>query len=175
MSSALKQEAVLDKALAQALFNEPRFATWFLAQTQFASEVASCVFCRCNNPWSNVRLEVPNAVTGEMETLIKECETDVLAVFATSSGRRLALHVENKLAGGRFTPYQPELYLARKSQWKGRDKLGAYTDATTVLIAPQKFYERFTDRSVIFDSYISHEDISEYLPDFGAQNAIGMH
>ena len=174
MSSRPQTEAVLDEALARALLIEPRVAAWFLARTIFASEVASCVFCRCDNPWSSVRLEVTNAVTGEVETLEKECETDVLAVFATRDGRRLALHIENKLAGSSFTPDQPELYRARKNQWKGREKLGAYTDATTVLIAPKEFYERLRDRAAIFDSYISHEEISEYVPEFSALPALGI-
>jgi hypothetical protein len=174
MSSQLHTEAVLNEALARALFNEPRIAAWFLAHTLFASEVASCVFCRCDNPWSSVRLEVPNAVTGEVEMLVRQCETDVLAVFATRDGRRLALHIENKLAGGSFTPHQPELYRARKSQWKGRDKLGAYTDATTVLIAPKEFYERLKDSAEIFESYLSHEEISEYVPEFSAPSAMGI-
>jgi hypothetical protein len=172
MSSESLTEAVLDNALARALLNEPMIAAWFLTRTLFAGEVASCVFCRCDNPWSSVRLQVPNAVTGEFETLVRQCETDVLAVFATCDGRRLALHIENKLAGGSFTPYQPELYRARKSQWKGRPRLGAYTDASTVLIAPVEFHERLRDRAAIFDSYISHEDISRYIPEFGASTMI---
>ena len=171
MSSKSQSEAVLDEALARALYYEPTIAAWFLAQTQFSSEVASCVFCRCDNPWSSVLLAVPNAVSGEVETLVRECETDILAVFDPCDGRRLALHIENKLARGSFTDHQPELYRARKNQWKGRDKLGAYTDATTVLIAPKEFYERFRDRAAIFDSYISHEDIARYIPEFSAPSA----
>jgi len=172
MSSKSLTEAELDDALARALLNEPSTAAWFLSRTKFASEVASCEFCRCNNPWSRVRLEVPNALTGELEPLMKDCETDVLAVFATSDRRRLALHIENKLAGGSFTPNQPELYEARKSQWKRRRKLGEYTDACTVLIAPREFYEKHSDRAAIFDCYISHEDISKYVPEFGAPTTI---
>jgi hypothetical protein len=172
MSARLHTEAILDEALARALFNDQRIAAWFFARTLFAGEVASCVFCRCDNPWSSVRLEVRNALTGEVETLVRQCETDVLAVFATRDGRRLALHIENKLADGSFTRHQPELYRARKSQWKSRDKLGAYTDATTVLIAPKVFYERLRDCATLFDSYISHEEISEYVPEFGAPPAM---
>jgi hypothetical protein len=171
--SKSRTEAVLDKALARAFLSEPAFAAWFLSRTLFVGEVgASCVFCRSDNPWSSVRLQVPNAITGELKTLVKECETDVLAVFATGDGRRLGLHVENKLADGSFTPNQPELYRARKCQWGGRPKLGAYTDAATVLIAPMEFYERLPDRAAIFDSYISHEDISKYVPEFGAPTGL---
>lgn len=167
MTYQLHTEAELDEAIARALLSEPRIAAWFLARTLFASEVASCVFCRCDNPWGSVQLEVQNASTGEVETLVRQCETDVLAVFATQDSRRLALHIENKLAGGSFTPHQPELYRARKNQWRNRDNVGAYTDAATALIAPIEFYERLRERAIVFDSYISHEDIAEYVPAFG--------
>jgi hypothetical protein len=172
MSPQLHTEAVLDEAIAHAMRNDPRIAAWFLDHTAFAGEVASCDFCRCDNPWGIVRLEVQNALTGAVETLEMECETDILVVFATPDGRRLALHIENKLAGGSFTPHQPELYRARKSQWKNREKLGAYTDATSVLIAPIAFYEKFRNRATVFDSYISHEAIAEYVPEFGAMPAL---
>jgi hypothetical protein len=171
MSRKSRTEARLDEALGKALRHEPRIAAWFLGLTQFANEVALCDFCRWDNPWSRVRPEVADPVMGEPRHLIKECETDVLAVFATGDGRRLALHIENKLLYGSFTPNQPELYQARKSQWKGRKKLGNYTDATTVLIAPRAFFERLKDRAAIFDSFISHEDIAEYVPEFGAAPA----
>ena len=168
MSSKSLTEAELDNALARALINEPSVAAWFLSRTIFAREAATCDFCRCDNPWSSVLLEVPNALTGQLEPLLRECETDVLAIFSTGDRRRRALHIENKLARGSFTPYQPELYQARKSQWKGRPELGAYTDACAVLIAPREFYERHRVRAAIFDCYISHEDISKYVPEFAA-------
>lgn len=166
MATKSPTEAKLDEALGQALLNEPGVAAWFLGRTRFEKQVASCVFCRWDNPWSRVHLE-GNPVTGEVGSVVKECETDVLAVFATEDGRRLALHIENKLAGGHFTPNQPELYQARKGQWTGREKFGNYTDASTVLVAPRKFYERLRDRADRFDSYISHEDIAVYVPAFG--------
>lgn len=166
MSTELKREAMLDEALAGALFQQPSFASWFLSRTKFEGVNASCVFCRSDNPWSRVKLEAPDALTGEMKTLTKECETDVLAVYAVDDGRRLAVHIENKLAVGSFTPHQPELYRERKEQWKGKPKLGMYTDATTVLVAPLIFYNRNREKAAIFESYISHEDISKYLAAF---------
>ena len=164
-------EAVLNEALGQALLNEPRVAAWFFSRTQFAKEVASCDFCRWDNPWSSVQRDAPNVVSGEVASSVRQCETDVLAVFSTSDGRRMALHIENKLASGRFIPNQPEPYQERKNQWKGRNQFGNYTYATTVLIAPSRCRERLGERAAVFDSYISHEDISVHVPAFVLRSA----
>ena len=160
-------EAQLDIALAEALFDDGKFSQWFLKQTRFAGESARCVFCRADNPWSDVKLEVPNPVSGELESLSKECESDVLAVYQTTDDRRLALHVENKIAGGSFTPHQPELYQQRLQQWKNRSRLGNYSDATSVLVAPQSFYERYSEDAKKFECYISHEVLAFHLSIFG--------
>lgn len=161
-----RTEAALDAVLAEALLGDSSFATWFLEQTKFRGRAAECVFCRSNNPWSAVELPVENAVTGDLETLIRQCETDVLAVYRASDGSRLALHIENKLANGSFTHKQPELYEARKQQWKHREKLGAYTDATTVLVAPEVFRLRNAGASAVFDAFVSHEAIGRHLAPF---------
>jgi hypothetical protein len=167
-------EAQLDVVLAEALFDGGKFSTWFFEQTRFAGESAKCVFCRSDNPWSRVKLQVPNPVTGELESLAKDCETDVLAVYETSDGRRLALHIENKIAGGSFTPNQPELYQERLQQWRNREKLGHYSDATSVLVAPQSFYEQHTADAEKFDCYISHEQLSSKLSVFGWASIAGV-
>jgi hypothetical protein len=137
-------EEKLDVVLAEALFDGGKFSEWFFHQTRFGSESAKCVFCRSDSPWSRVRLEVANPLTGEMEAIARDCETDVLAVYETPDGRRLALHIENKVVGGSFTPDQPELYRERLQQWRNREKLGRYSDATSVLVAPISFYEKYS-------------------------------
>ena len=106
------------------------------------------------------------ASNGELEKLSKECETDVLAVYETTDRGRFALHIENKLAGGGFTPNQPHLYKERLGQWKNRPKLGNYSDATSVLIAPQSFLDHHRFEAEPFESRISHEAIGEFLPVF---------
>jgi hypothetical protein len=161
-----RTEKALDKALADALFERPDFGVWFLSRTKFRGEQSRCVFCRSNNPWGTVRLERPNLIRGELETLAKQCETDVLCVFETEDGRRLALHIENKLAEGIFTPLQPELYRERLGQWENRPKVGRYSDATSVLVAPKAFYEKFRTAADTFEAYVSHEDIAVHIPVF---------
>lgn len=161
-------EAQLDSALAKSLISDRDFARWFLAQTRFSGEQATCVFCRSDNPWGRVQFQWGDPVDGELVDLSRDCETDVLAVFETTNQRRLAVHIENKLAGGSFTPYQPELYQARLQQWKHRPKLGSYDDATSVLVAPLEFFKRWKAKAELFEGFISHEDLARHLPEFGA-------
>ena len=162
-------EAELDSVLANALSSDQQFAAWFLERTKFRGQLTRCVFCRSDNPWSTVTLEHPDAITGELKTLSKECETDILAVYETFDGRRLGLHIENKLVSGSFTNLQPELYAARIAQWQGRPKLGNYSEGTTVLVAPEVFFHRNQASSTIFESFVSHEDIGAFLPLFSAK------
>lgn len=161
-------EAMLDEALACALVNDENFASWFLGQTKFALETARCVLVRADNPWSKVNLSHSPTEDAALVELSTECETDVLAIFETNDNRRLAVHVENKLANGSFTPLQPELYRERLTQWRMRPKLGMYTDATSVLVAPLSFYKRNEVGAKIFDSYVSHEALSAHIEQFGA-------
>ena len=161
-------EAALDDALAEALLDESGlFASWFLRQTRFASEGARCVRVRTDNPWSNVTLRVPDPESGLIEELIQGRDTDVLAIFATANGRRLALHIENKLAGGAFTPLQPESYRERLVQWRMKPRLGMYVEATSVLVAPRAFYERNKAAAAHFEAFVPYEAIAEYVPLFG--------
>jgi hypothetical protein len=166
MPPTSSSEAALDAALADAIYKQPEFASWLLNRTRFSGEIGKCVFCRSDNPWSTVRLEQENSASGELESLSKECETDVLAVFETTDGRRLALHIENKLANGSFTNLQPELYRERLQQWKNRPKLGKYSDATSVLVAPNSFLAKYATQAAIFETRVSHEDLGTHLSAF---------
>lgn len=162
-------EEELDRALAQALMDDPLFARWFLEQTRFAGLDARCVEVRADNPWSRVNLTLPEGQEGAVTEVVRDAETDVLAVYVTSDERRLALHIENKLAGGSFTLHQPESYRARLRQWQGRTKLGMYVDATSVLIAPRAFYEANRVGADVFEAYVPHEVLAEHVPAFGSR------
>jgi hypothetical protein len=160
-------EAALDEALAIALKEDREFAKWFWSRTRFSSEQAQCVLVRSDNPWSVVKLADPNAdVVGSLEEVRRQCETDVLAVFETQGGKRVALHIENKLADGVFTELQPELYRARLTQWRMKPRLGMYAEATSVLTAPLAFYERHRTGAGLFEAFVSHEDIAVHLSTF---------
>ena len=165
MTSTTPSEFDLDEALVAAFRNDAAFASWFLGRTPFAG-VAVYDWSRSDHPWSRVDLVIPNATDGESSVLRRDCETDVLVVYRADDGRRLALHIENKLATGSFTPHQVELYRARRDQWKGRPKLGNYSEALCVLVAPQRFHDRNLEQAQRFDAYVSHEALAEHVDAF---------
>ena len=80
----------------------------------------------------------------------------------------MALHIENKLGSRAFTQYQPELYAARAKTWAPNPKYESYQAWQTVLVAPRSFRERFPMDAGKFDVFIAHEDIAQYVPEFGA-------
>src|SRR5690348_12756977 len=112
-------EKDLDRALEEALKTNPVFTEWFVGRTKFRDLGASYLWSRSNHPWGRFEFSVLNPQTGDQETVIKEGETDVLVVLEDFAKRRVAIHIENKLASGHFTSFQPELYASRAACWKG--------------------------------------------------------
>ena len=160
-------EKDLDLALEMALSTNPTFAAWLLRRTKFSDLAATYAWSRANHPWGPVSLEVASTETGERGTIVRDGETDVLVVYETAQNRRVALHIENKLAGGKFTPFQLALYNARAKSWKGNSKFGSYDDWDIVLLAPRRFYDRFPVVCKQFGAYVAHEDIAFHIPAFG--------
>jgi len=113
-----------------------------------------------------VRLILPNESTGALESIDREGETDVLAVFENSSGSRLGVHIEHKLASGVLTPYQPEVCAARAERWAGIKKYGDYHQWEAVLLAPSSFIARNTEGARKFTTRILHEQIAAFIPPF---------
>ena len=161
-------EKQLDRALADRLQDDEKFRAWFLSRTLKGGSYCRLVFLRANHPWGKVRTILPNPDTGALEVVVREAETDVLAVFEGDGGKRLGLHIENKLAGGKFTPYQPDMYATRAEAWRTLDKYGGYDEWETVLIAPRAFRVRNESDARKFMSFIAHEDLAEYEPAFAA-------
>lgn len=93
----------------------------------------------------------------------------MLAVFEAPSGRRLGVHIENKIATGRFTQYQPEMYAARGEFWIGKQDYGCYDHWETVLLAPMAFIKRNETEARKFMSRITHEDVALHIPEFSAK------
>jgi hypothetical protein len=160
-------EKQLDIALENEFKTNPVFCRWFLDHTKFSKQEANYYWSRADHPWGRFPYTANDPATGTLETVIREGETDVLVVFETSDRRHVALHIENKVGAGRFTALQAELYSQRAAHWLRNPNYGNYSEFETVLIAPRVFFER--NRALIdryFDRYISHEDISAFIPLF---------
>jgi hypothetical protein len=161
-------EKNLNQALEKALQAESSFRQWFVNKTKFKGIIPEHVWSRSNNPWCRVKLDLPNPETGETESVMRDGETDVLFVFVFKAEpeRRLALHIENKLASGRFTAYQPEVYEARAKWWVRNRDYGNYGEWDTVLLAPSSFFSRNAESARKFGTFIPHEEIARFLPEF---------
>lgn len=162
-------EKMLDKAIEQAFIKSKDFADWFLSRTKFSGTQALYDWSRSDHPWCSMTVPTHDPHTGATGFRRIESETDILVVFRKPDSMRFALHIENKLASGTFTIDQPDLYAARARHMAGNPKYGDYSDFETVLIAPQKFYERWPGGSAKFDRYVSHEDISTHLQEFAVK------
>lgn len=162
----MAHEKELDIALESAFKADVTFCRWFLSKTKTGNDFSQCVWSRSNHPWGKVRLLLPNSQTGALEMVAREGETDVLAVFENSAKRRLGLHIENKLASGSFTLYQPEVCAARADAWTNNPDYGNYDCWETVLLAPTSFYHRYATEARKFTSFISHEDVAAHIPAF---------
>jgi hypothetical protein len=163
-------EKELDQALEVALRDDEAFRKWFVSKTKFRGENPQHRWSRSNHPWCEVDVCLPNLQTGEGEIVRRQGETDVLFVFVFEAEpeRRLALHIENKLASGRFTEFQPEVYDARAEHWKGEPKYGDYNEWDTVLLAPLDFQRRHAAIAQKFGTFIAHEEVAEYVPSFSS-------
>jgi len=102
-------EKTLDQALESALRTQQGFAEWFLNQTKFAGRAATCDWSRCDRPWTNYEIEDTDPNTGVLKKIVRDGETDVLVVYETLEGLRLALHIETsaKGAGSRGISLRP--------------------------------------------------------------------
>jgi hypothetical protein len=159
-------EKVLDRAIDEAFKSNPDFVKWFLGRTKFSGTQARYFWSRSNSPWGRIKKEVPNEDTGQIETIIRESETDVLVVFEADSGERFAVHIENKLPSGCFTPYQVDMYPIRAEKWRGDSRYKKYQDWDTVLIAPVQFVERNKADCMKFGQIVTHEELAEFVPEF---------
>lgn len=151
----MQSEKALGALLEAKVKSSDVFAAWLLSKTKFKGRSARHIFSRSDHPWH------------KSKTTGKESETDVLLVFEDQKTlSRFAIHVELKLAGGRFEQDQPEQYPQRAEEWRGIEKWGNYDEFTVVLIAPEAFHKANADRCAIFDSYIPFSEIAKFVPEF---------
>ncbi len=159
-------EKDLDKILEDGFKNSDSFSKWFLSKTRFSNLNAKYKWSRSDNPWGRFTFELENEETGKIEQITRDSETDVLVVFETRTGNNIALHIENKLANGTYTQYQPDFYQKRAEIWRNNKKYGNYSDFETVLVAPIEFYRNNFEASQHFDKFVSYEETGILLPEF---------
>lgn len=159
-------EKDLDKVLDNGFKHSKEFSKWFISKTRFSKLNTAYVWSRSDNPWGRFTFEVINQENGEKGNITRDSETDILVVFEDGSNNKVALHIENKLANGKFTQYQPEFYSKRAEAWKNNKKFGNYSDFETVLVAPLEFYASNFEASQHFDKFVSYEEVGILLPEF---------
>lgn len=161
-------EKELDKALAEALERNHGLVSWIVSKTKFADRNVEFHSCRSDYIWGVHPFVSRNAQTGLEEKTFRESETDVLLLLKDNEDV-VALHIENKLGSGAFTKLQPEMYPQRAEHWKNDARRGGYVDFDTVLLAPLAFKERNAEQATLFGCFISHEEISAFIPVFGQE------
>jgi len=165
-------EDSLNLAFANKLLDSPEFIAWVLGHTKFSQYAAGVRLLKDEQEkarrarfwWRHWWCRIPES--GE------DSETDIFLVFEViKSGMRFAVHIENKIAGSTFTPRQEFNYAARALHMLSNTKSASFkcTDFDTVLIAPTSFRDRFSEPCSQFGCFISHEDISKFIPSFGNQ------
>jgi hypothetical protein len=162
-----RSEKELDQALAAALESNPALVAWILARTKFAGRNLEFHSCRSNHPWGAHPFTSLNRDTGEVEKTRRQSETDVLLLLKNEQDRIVGIHFENKLGSGVFTELQPEMYPQRAAHWVGNPKYGNYEDFDTVLLAPSSFQIRNKEQAAAFGCFVSHEEITQFVPEFG--------
>jgi hypothetical protein len=154
-------EKQLDAFFHAKFMQSAAFAEWFLSQTKFCNRSSKLVLLRSDHPWYQSKK------TGA------QSETEILIVLEDiSTAEKFAIHIENKLANGKFGAKQPELYHERANDWRHMAKFGNYDDYEAILIAPHTFFERHPEQTKLFHRYVSHEDIARFIPEFGGPDAV---
>jgi hypothetical protein len=163
-------EDALCGAFANKLVESPAFVAWLLRRTKFKQYAQSARLLHeeqsirpAKHWWRHWWCKVPE--------LNAESETDIFLVFECIDTKlRFSLHVECKLANGKFMARQPEAYSFRGRHMSGKPKYLNYKDFETMLIAPESFRALYRMDCDLFDRYLSFKDLSEFVPEFSAVN-----
>ena len=160
-----KKEGELDLAFASKMEESGEFRSWVLERTKFRDFSSSATLLHeeqgKDRPvwWKHWWCRIPE--------LGEERETDIFLVFEIAdSGKRFALHIENKKGNGKFLEGQPEGYEPRARYMMNEEKYLSYSEFETVLIAPSTFRGKYKDKCDLFDIFISYEEIATLIPEF---------
>jgi len=162
-------ELDLDRAFADNIAATPEFLRWVLRQTKFAGLAEKLILLDKEQAEAKSRKKPENWWRHWWCRLEdgSESETDIFLVLRVpDSGKRIALHVEDKPPHGKFTPGQYLNYKRRAEFMANKEQYMNYSDFTTILLAPNSFFEENGDKINNFDCLISYEEVSNFVPLF---------
>lgn len=148
---------------ADALASDPAFRQWVLTRTKFFDRREATLLVEeqsvrpAKHWWRHWWTQLPDG---------SQSETDVFAVFHDQEdGARFALHLECKVAKGKFMPNQPAQYALRGEHMMS-NKWAPYAQFDTILLAPAAFAQAYPTDTHAFGAFISFEDVGRWLPAF---------
>ena len=162
----MMSEDTLCKIFASKLVDSPDFTSWLLGQTKFKTLALQSKLLHeeqairpAKHWWRHWWCKVPE--------LDAESETDIFVVFEIVGTKlRFALHIECKLANGKFMKQQAQSYAFRGRHMLGKPKYLNYFDFETILVAPDSFRSMYRSECNLFDRYISFNQIAKFIPEF---------
>jgi hypothetical protein len=170
-----RHELKYAKPIADALAENAQFRRWLLSRTKFHDvalearllheEIISRRSRGTKYWWRSHYSEVCRCVGCRGQ------ETDLLAIFETSSGDRFALHVEVKHPGDRFDDKkeQAAAYPVRARCWVNNPPKSVlpHRDATTMVLFGEAKRSQFDRHLAHFESQVSWEEIEAAFPAVG--------
>lgn len=163
-------ELELDRAFADEVVRSKEFFKWVVEQTKFQNIVDHLILLNEEQAKAKPRKKPENWWRHwwcEMEDG-SQSETDIFLVLGCrDNSKRIAIHIEDKPPHGKFTPNQYINYARRAEFMLNSDKYMNYAAYTTVLLAPKSFIVENKEAAVYFESLISYESVSKYIPLFG--------
>lgn len=162
-------ELELDRAFAENVARCSTFLRWVLEQTKFHESASDLVLLNREQAAQKPKKKPENWWRHWWCRLEdgSESETDIFLVLKKpGSDERVALHIEDKPPHGKFTPNQYLNYQRRAEFMANKERYMNYSSYTTILLAPRSFIEEQADKVRHFESVISYEAISSYIPLF---------
>ena len=162
-------EFELDQAFSNKLSSSKNFCVWVLQQTKFKELSGKAILLDKEQAYAKPKKKPENWWRHWWCKLEdgSESETDIFAVFGfPGTELRFAVHIEDKPPHGKFTPNQHLNYNKRASFMANKPQYMNYSDFTTVLLAPQSFFNNNADQVKYFDCLISYESVAETVPEF---------
>ncbi|WP_298957795.1 hypothetical protein [uncultured Methylobacterium sp.] len=161
------RESELDQAFAEALGESPAFQAWMLSGGRFSRHAATARLLhheqassrKAKHWWKHWWCTLPDG---------SQSETDIFLVFESQNEGRFSLHIENKMQKGILTLSQSIKYRQRAAFKANDSRWLGYNDFEVILIAPNDFLQMHKECLCQFDRGISYEEISAFVPLFGA-------